>query len=177
MLLRTGDVMEQIRKDYAIAAIVRTFFKYFTLGVIESQPDGGSADSYEPRNVKRAMLNHYEKIAPAFNNEAFYAIFQMNYEEEEAETVLRGFVTSGTSLMDLVRLACRSEELYSAMVSEYKHNFELLLCGEMAGLSGQDTLLNPCPSAGEMDMAKAERIINALASKAYEQGKNMVSHS
>lgn len=167
--------MQQVSKDRVLAAIVRTFFKYFITGVIESQHGEASPERYEPRCVKQTMLNYYEKIAPAFNNEAFYSIFRMNYDEEELESVLSENITSTTSLMDLVRLVCRTDEFYSAMVSEYKRNFELLLCGRIAIHDEYERDYARCPSAGCMDADKAESIINRMASNAYECGRNAIT--
>ena len=121
-----------------LAAVVRTFFKYFTLGVIE----GKSADSsdmtvYEPKNVKKVMSEHIEDVSRIFNQEVFFAISRINYVEEELERELQAFVAAGnkTTPMDLMRFACRSDEFYDVMVSEYKRNFESLLCGSFATLS------------------------------------------
>lgn len=162
--------MEQIRKDLVLAAVVRTFFKYFTVGIIETQSDNSTADRFEPSNIKRTMLEHYEEIGQAFNTEAFYAIFRMNYEENEIEETVRRNVASGATLMDLVRLACRTDELYEAMVNEYKYNFELLLCGRIAAQDDQIHTIMHCPSAGRMPRQLAESIINRIATAAYERG-------
>jgi len=163
--------MEQIRKDIVLAAVVRTFFRYFATGVLEQQATAGPQAGHEPRDIKRAMLNHYGRIAPAFNVEAFYTIFQMNYSEAELEPVLRDGVSKCATQMELVRLACRTEEFYSAMVSEYKRNFEQLLCGRLDGQDGAESSYTPCPSAGEMPVGKAESLINRMAANAYQQGK------
>lgn len=169
--------MEQIPKDLVLAAVVRTFFKYFTAGVLESQTTDHSTDRYEPRNVKQAMLNHYGQIGQAFNDEAFYSFFLMNYEESEAEPVLRKAASGGTSQMELVRIACRSAEFYEAMVSEYKRNFELLLCGQTASSNGSTDGYTHCPSAGDMPRDRAELIINRMAANAYERGRKSAAAS
>ena len=113
-----------------LAAVVRTFFKYFTLGVRE----GKSADSadmtvYEPKNVKKVMSEHIEDGSRIFNQEVFFAISRINYVEEELELELQAFVAAGnkTTPMDLMRFACRSAEFYDVMVSEYKRKIESLL--------------------------------------------------
>lgn len=163
--------MEQISKDHVLAAVVRTFFKYFTIGVLESRHGSPSTDHYEPKNVKQAMLNHYGQIGAVFNNEAFYSFFRMNYDASEAEPVMRDAATTCTSKQELVRLACRTEEFYDAMVSEYKRNFELLLCGRVAVGEEFAGLYTPCPSSGKMARDKAEQIINSMAAMAYKRGQ------
>lgn len=167
--------MEQIPKDLVLAAVVRTFFQYFTVGVLEPQTGAHSADRYEPRSVKQALLNHYGQIGQTFNNEAFYSIFMMNYEEAEVEPVLSKAAAAGTSPMDLMRIACRSEAFYQAMVSEYKRNFEQLLCGQIATTDSYSEGYTRCPQAGEMSVDRAEMIINRMAANAYECGRKIAT--
>lgn len=163
--------MEQISKDCVLAAVVRTFFKYFTIGVMELRNGRPSSDFFEPRNVKQAMLNHYGQIGAVFNDEAFFSFFRMNYDESEAEPVLRDAALKGISKMELVRLACRTNDFYNAMVTEYKRNFELLLCGRISPKEEDIDLCTPCPSAGKMDSERAEQIIKDMAAIAYKRGQ------
>ena len=60
-----------ITKDIAIAALVRAFFKYYVTGVLEAHDDIDPQERFEPKSIKRIMLNHYERISKAFNIEAF----------------------------------------------------------------------------------------------------------
>lgn len=55
--------MKQISKDIVLAAVVRSFFKYFVTGIIESQHGTDIQNGFEPINVKKTMLNHYEHIS------------------------------------------------------------------------------------------------------------------
>lgn len=170
--------MENIGKDKVLAAVVRTFFKYFTLGVIE----GKSADSadmtvYEPKNVKKVMSEHIEDVSRIFNQEVFFAISRINYVEEELERELQAFVAAGnkTTPMDLMRFACRSDEFYDVMVSEYKRNFESLLCGTFATLSKACEGFTECEALGCIAVDMAENIINRIAHQAYGEGKKLVA--
>lgn len=171
--------METIGKDKVLAAVVRTFFKYFTLGVIEGK-SGGATDMsvYEPKNVKQVMAEHIEDVSRVFNQEAFYAISRLNYVEEELENELTAFVKAGndTTPMGLMRFACRTAGFYDAMVSEYKRNFESLLCGSFASLSKGSEGYTVNEALGEMSVDAAENIINRLAHKAYEEGKRVHVH-
>lgn len=170
--------MENIGKDKVLAAVVRTFFKYFTLGVIE----GKSADSadmtvYEPKNVKKVMSEHIEDVSRIFNQEVFFAISRINYVGEELERELQAFVAAGnkTTPMDLMRFACRSDEFYDVMVSEYKRNFESLLCGSFATLSKSCEGFTECEALGSIAVDMAENIINRIAHQAYGEGKKLVA--
>lgn len=168
--------MENIEKDKVLAAVVRTFFKYFTLGVIEGKSgDANDMAVYEPKNVKQVMTEHIEDVSRVFNQEAFYAISRLNYVEEELERELMAFAKAGndTTPMGLMRFACRTAECYDVMVSEYKRNFESLLCGSFASLSKGNEGYTECEALGEMSLEAAESIINRLANKAYEEGKGL----
>ncbi|MDO4159523.1 MAG: hypothetical protein Q4D41_03595 [Prevotellaceae bacterium] len=167
--------MEKINKDLVLAAIVRTFFQYFVVGIVESQSDCTEEERFEPKNIKSVMIDNFESISEVFNREAFYSIARMNYSQEEMERFLKDFVTGTTTYMDLVRFACRTDDFYSAMVTEYKRNFEQLLCGRILS---QDELAQSyarCPEIGEMEYALAENIINNMAATAYQQGKQLTA--
>lgn len=169
-------IMEKIEKDKVLAAVVRTFFKYFTLGIIEAYADDPNDMSvYEPKSVKQFVVKHFEKYSQTFNEEAFYAFSRMNYLEEEVEEELQKFISSSgeTSTMDLMRFACRTDEFYSTMVSEYKRNMELLLCGIFSVTPEQASQYTRCNSIGNMPQDNAEAIINRIANKAYEKGKSI----
>lgn len=168
--------MEKIEKDKVLSAVVRTFFKYFTLGIIEgSAEDATDMSVYEPKSVKQFVVKHFEKYSQTFNEEAFYAISRMNYLEEEVEEELQRFVSvnGSPSAMDLMRFACRTDEFYSTVVSEYKRNMELLLCGIFSATPEQASQYTRCNSIGNMPQDTAEAIINRIANKAYEKGKNI----
>ena len=163
--------MEKISKNIVISEIVRTFFKYFTTGVMESQADITNLSSLEPSNIKKAMLEHYGSIADCFNREAFYAIARLNFEEGEVERELRGFVNDKTTYMDLVRFACKGEKLYSVLVEEYKRNFEALLCGTIADRYDCEDAFSDHNGFGLTDIDMAEDILQKLAANAYAHGK------
>ena len=166
---------DRIEKDKVLAAVVRTFFKYFTLGIIEAYADDPNDMSvYEPKSVKQFVVKHFEKYSQTFNEEAFYAFSRMNYIEEEVEEELKKFMSDGNvSDMELMRFACRDDEFYSTMVSEYKRNMELLLCGIFSATPEQASQYSRCSSIGEMPQDNAETIINRIANKAYEKGKKI----
>lgn len=160
-----------IGKDIAIAALVRAFFKYYVTGLLETQTDVDPQERFEPKNIKRTMLEHYERISKSFNQEAFYALSRMNYEEEEIELLLKDFFTEHTTDMELVRFACRTDDMYNVMVEEYRRNFTNLLAGR---IETQDEHINAYtrrPELGKIAISTAESIINRTATRAYELGK------
>lgn len=158
-------------KDIAIAALVRAFFKYYVTGVLETQTDTDIQEHFEPKNIKRVMLKHYEQISKHFNNEAFYSLARMNYKADEIESLLRQFATPTTTEMELVRFACRTEEIYNVMVEEYRRNFTNLLAGHIETEEEHVNSYTRNSSIGEIDIDFAESIINRMAARAYELGK------
>ena len=150
--------MSKISKDRALAALVRTFFKYFLTGMMEGK------DLHDAKVVKQTLLEHYEHISRIYNQEAFYAIARMNYEADEIEAALRSNPTN--DLMQLVRIACKTEPFYQAMVEEYKRHFLILLEGRLANAT-------PCEEAGFIDEALAIDIINRMAQNAYSEARKL----
>lgn len=165
-----------ITKDIVLAALVRAFFKYYVTAVLESNTDTDIQERFEPKNIKRMMLNHYELISKAFNQEAFYAISRMNYEADEAENLLKDFIKPSTTEIDLVRFACRTDEMFNVMVEEYRRNFTNLLSGRIETEDEHVKSYTRHPEIGEMDIDAAENIINRMAAQAYELGKANASH-
>lgn len=111
-----------------LAALVRSFFDAFSSGVIDNSTSP-SEEKRQPKNVKQAMLAHYERIAPAFLDTLFFPLSAMNFSYEEMERVVREAQRNGDDMMALVRKACASDAFYEAMVAEYKRNFASLLGG------------------------------------------------
>lgn len=165
--------MEKVNKDRVLAMVVRTFFKYFTLGVVEAKQKGTGMDRLEPADIKRIMLDHYGDIGRIFNQEAFFSIARMNFTAEDMEQEIRSAVSPATTAMDLVRIACHTEDFYNTMVCEYKRNFELLLCGRLATSAEHEKDYKRCLSMGTMDAETAIDIINKMMSAAYEEGKKV----
>lgn len=160
-----------IGKDIAIAALVRAFFKYYVTGLLETQTDVDPQERFEPKNIKRTMLDRYENISKHFNQEAFYALSRMNYEADEIEPLLKDFASGNTTDVDLVRFACRTDEQFNVMVAEYKRNFLNLLAGRIETEDEHVNAYTRLPDLGEMDIDLAENIINRIAARAYELGK------
>ncbi len=159
--------MKMIRKDYVLAMLVRLFFKYYVTGIVEKSAKAGMQDALEPRNVKQLMLEHYEEIGKRYNEEVFYAIVRMNYEEATMEQEIRDFVSQQgtTDMMQLMRFACKTDSFYNTMVEEYKRNFFLLLEGRLATDEEHEEQYTRNESLGSMDIDLAQLIINRTISQ------------
>ena len=156
-----------IRKDYVLGMLVRLFFKYYVTGIVEKSAKAGMQDAFEPRNVKQLMLEHYEEIGKRYNEEVFYAIVRMNYEEATMEQEIRDFVSQQgtTDMMQLMRFACKTDSFYNTMVEEYKRNFFLLLEGRLATDEEHEEQYTRNESLGSMDIDLAQLIINRTISQ------------
>lgn len=120
--------MEKIDKFKVVAALVRSFFSAFPAGITDCLIKD-PAEKFRPRSVKKAMLNHYEAVGDAFNDIIFYPLARINYSIEEIEDRLRKADMARMTMAGLVRMACRTDAIYEAMVAEYKRNFMALLGG------------------------------------------------
>lgn len=168
------EKQNEIHKAVALTAVVRAFFKYFALGIIEDEKNMDNMDVYEPKNVKRTMLNHYEAVSAVFNTEAFYSIVRIFYAEDEVEQCLRDYMAGGQRTpMDMMRFACRTDKVYAVMVDEYKRCFEQLLLGTIPSLGDRYAFSLPLENIGSITEDAAGSIINAMAQSAYAEGKKL----
>ena len=108
--------MDKIYK--VVAALVRSFFEAFSSGIVDCHIKT-EADRFRPLSVKKAMLNHYEAVGEVFNDTLFYPLSCINYTMDEIEGELRKADMRHATMTDLVKLACRSDAVYAAMVAEY----------------------------------------------------------
>lgn len=161
----------KVSKCKTLAALVRSFFDAFSSGIIDSG-DGEAAERRQPKNVKQAMLEHYEQIAPVFLDTIFFPLAAMNFSYDDIERVVREAQRDGGDMMALVRTACASDTLYEAMAAEYCRNFSALLGGRctpvadhLAGYArrqdGRD---------GEVDSDRAIELVVRVVMYAYARG-------
>lgn len=163
--------MQTTDKYKVVATLVRSFFKAFSTGIIESQtsPKDGKQ---QPQAVKRIMLEHYEHIAPAFLDTLFYPLAVMNFQYEEVETIVTNAQKEDLSMMELVRKVCKDASLYQVLVDAYKRNFSCLLAGKTPSLEEYFNSIIRCttPSNNSIDQDKAIRLAVHTTMSAYAQG-------
>ncbi|NPD92140.1 hypothetical protein [Xylanibacter muris] len=121
----TETTIHTTDRHTVLAALVRGFFLGFTEGIISSNDDRETA---KPQRIKQIMLNHYEEIAGEFHANMFIPIANINYSYEE---IIEKVSANGNDFSSLMRIACKTESLYKAMVDEYKMNFQCLLEGRI----------------------------------------------
>lgn len=119
----------------ALAACMRGFFEAFAMGVIDDaygDDAKAKASKMEPKNVKQALLNYYGEVGKMFFDQMFYTIAQLTYDNvDEALERVKAECGEGATVPDYMRVACREQAVYEAMVEEYKRNFSALLAGGM----------------------------------------------
>ena len=119
----------------ALAACMRGFFEAFAMGVIDDAYGDDAktkASKMEPKNVKQALLNYYGEVGKMFFDQMFYTIAQLTYDNvDEAVERVKAECGEGATVPDYMRVACREQAVYEAMVEEYKRNFSALLAGGM----------------------------------------------
>ena len=152
-----------------LAAWVRSFFDAFSTGII----DNGKcpkAEKRQPKNVRKAMLTHYEQVAPAFLDTLFYPLAAMNFSYEETEKLTRDALRDGGDMMSLVHKACGSERLYTLLVSEYKRNFPSLLEGACPPVADHLATLKQDMGDDGMDTDHAIELTVRVVMRGYAQG-------
>lgn len=161
----------KIDKYKLLAALVRSFFDAFSSGIVDNS-EVQDAERRLPKNVKQSMLEHYEHIAPVFFDTMFFPLAAMNFEYEDIERVVRESQQRGDDMMSLVKTACASQQLYDAMVAEYKRNFTSLLGGRCAAVA--DHLNNYTRQSGEtlkgVDSDRAIELVVRVVMYAYARG-------
>lgn len=153
-----------------LAALVRSFFESFSLGIIDNSHMEKAEDRNSAQTVKKLMLEHYEHIAPVFLDTLFFPLAAMNFEYSDIERVVREAQQKGDDMMALVKTACASDAMYEAMVTEYKRNFSNLLAGRYA--STADHLLSYTKGEGaeDIDTDRAIELTVRVVMYAYARG-------
>lgn len=161
----------KVNKYKVLAALVRSFFDAFSSGIIDNSVVP-AAERRQPKNVKQSMLEHYESIAPIFFDTLFFPLAAMNFKYEDIERVVREAQQRGDDMMALVKTACASDQLYEAMVAEYKRNFSSLLDGRCTTMAEHfdGYTRSTDSSADDVDTERAIELTVRVVMYAYARG-------
>lgn len=131
---------KRINSYRAVASFVRAFFEAYARGVIDANVEGNDIkQKNDPKRIKEMMLEHYGEISQHFFDVMFSSLVRLNYKSaEEANDKLEKEIANKRredekyepSMLDYLRVACKSPQLYKAMECEYKRNFTWLLQGK-----------------------------------------------
>lgn len=157
-------------------ALIRAFFAAFAEGILSANAEKQTdVMVFTPQTVKRIMLEHYEEISKNFFDVVFNPLAILHYDSaEELIGILRSPDIAPTlkSPMDLLRHACRTEEAYGDMVTEYRRNFSSLLAGRI--MSTKDFFEGFPDGYLEDSTEPAEREVRALTQlvvRAFQAGR------
>ena len=135
---------KRINSYQAVAAFVRGFFEAYARGIIDATIEGNDfSKKNDPKQIKQMMLEHYGEVNQYFFDIMFSTLVRLNYKtaEEANERMKKNFdsmkqadPTFEPTMLDYLRIACKSNQLYKAMESEYKRNFTWLLQGKFTTL-------------------------------------------
>lgn len=104
-----------------LSACVAAWFREFATEILRE----AGANPLSPKEVKLAMLEHYEEIFPRFAEQMPPRLTAITYPQKGQGA--RGGEQEDP--MASLRLACRTEQTFQQMVNEYKRCFTLLLEG------------------------------------------------
>lgn len=124
---------EKMNVYLATATYVRAFFESYMSGVLDSAyTNEDTCEKQTPRKVKEAMLDHYGHVGEVFFNQMFYIMAQLVFEHvEDAVQRVRQQCGQQADIPAYLRAACNDGQLYNALVSEYRRNFQALLAGSL----------------------------------------------
>lgn len=162
--------MKQTDKYKVLAVLVRGFFEGFTSGILDGQRVGRS-EKNDPKTVKKAMLDHYESIAPEFHDLLFYPIATMNFDCETITARLEAARCTKPTPEQLLQMACSDDAMHRAVVAEYRRNLGSLLEGRLP--TEQEHLDNYTRGGGQQaqtDTKKAIHRVVKTAVRAYTRG-------
>ncbi len=162
--------MEQTDKYKVLAALVRGFFEGFTSGILDGQRVGRSGKN-DPKTVKKAMLDHYESIAPEFHDLLFYPIATMNFDCGTITARLKAARGTRPTPEQLLQMACSDGAMHRAVVAEYRRNFGCLLEGRLP--TGQEHMDNYTRNGGRQALTDTQTAIHRVvktAVRAYIRG-------
>lgn len=131
---------KRINSYQAVASFVRGFFEAFARGIIDANIESNDfKKKNDPKQIKQMMLDHYGEVNQYYFDIMFSCLVRLNYKsaEEANERMAKNFEslkntdpTFEPTMLDYLRIACKSPQLYKAMEAEYKRNFTWLLQGK-----------------------------------------------
>ena len=131
---------KRINSYQAVASFVRAFFEAYARGIMDAAIGGDDfKKKNDPKEIKQMMLEHYGEVNQYFFDIMFSTLVRLNYKsaDEANERMKKNFESMKKAdssfeptMLDYLRIACKSNPLYNAMEAEYKRNFTWLLQGK-----------------------------------------------
>lgn len=159
-------------KYKVLAALVRGFFEGFTAGIIDCYVTDAK-EKFQSKTIKKVMLNHYEQISDAFDDIMFYPLSGLNYTQENLEKKLREFDPDKVTMIDILKMLCRTKVFYDSMIAEYQRNFEQLLQGRIITVKEHSKLYTRHNDEKPVDSDTAISLTVNTVMVAYARGIKM----
>lgn len=166
---------KKINTYQATATFVKSFFEAYARGIIEAR----RADHNTPREVKQAMVDHYGEIGQHFFDILLPNLMRLNFAsiEEAQQQMEKDFTEMKAAdasfvpaIPDYLRTACRSTEVYEALVEEYKRNFTWLLEGDFSAIGKNTSVYTHGQLDGAADEPMGVHLLTRIIVKAYAAG-------
>ena len=135
---------KRINSYQAVASFVRAYFEAYARGILDATvEDNDFQKKNAPKQIKQMMLEHYGEVNQYYFDIMFSTLVRLNYPtaEEANERMKRNFEAMKQAdksfeptMIDYLRIACKSPQLYKAMEAEYKRNFTWLLQGKFTSI-------------------------------------------
>lgn len=123
----------QTDKYKTLAAAERMYFEAFIRGLADGRAVGDGETALSPKKIKTLAAEHYERLSQGFHDTLFYPIARLNYTFDEIEQRLKSASPDSMSMTELIKTACRTEEMHMAMIAEYRRNVTAMLEGRFTG--------------------------------------------
>lgn len=157
----------------AMATYVRAFFEAYLTGVLDATCANVEAkERLKPKNVKQAMLEHYGHVGEAFFSQMFYIMAQLAYDDvDKAVERVRQECGADADIPQYMRAACADDNLYEAMIMEYRRNFEALLAGAMPSAEVHVVAYKHGDKLSKIDIQRAIRLLVRVVMRTYVQAQ------
>ena len=125
---------QKINCYQAAFSYVKAFFEAFATGILDGKAtDNNKKKQYTPQQVKAQMLVFYPHLNPVFIELVAPVLAKLTYKDAEtlAEKLRNTFQHQAPDAKQYLKLVCRTQKLYEAVISEYQRNFALILQGNL----------------------------------------------
>ncbi len=160
----------QIDRYKIMAALERIFFEAYINGLHDGPATGGPQPDLDPKTIKQLATANYEQMVGEFHDTLFIPIARLNYTFEEIERLVREMAPDRLTLTELMRMACRSEEMFETMKTEYRRNVMNMLEGRFANAREHLDNYTRGDGSATTDTATAIQTVTATTIRAYALG-------
>lgn len=164
------DTTGQIDRYKIMAALERIFFEAYINGMNDGMATDGTRQDLTPKTIKQLAAAHYEQMVSEFHDTLFFPIARLNYTFEEIERRVREIAAEKATMVRLMQMACRTEEMFETMKTEYIRNVTDMLEGHFANAGEHLGRYTRGDGSATNDTVTAIQTLTAATVKAYALG-------